>query len=323
MLRIQITENIDQLTRQLQGARHHLGSKVGAMWCGLMHDSTMWPIHGQYQCGTCGRLWPVGWAGERSIPLREALVGADQTMTPSLRSALLPLVIILATLLPVNVQAAEAIITDSNDQAAIVFARYIGGLGQTKPWSVETIEIEASLPKLEGKARLRAIRRLEPQGKPRYQVLESVGDQTVKDQVILRYLTSDAKGVDIPAAAIAIAPANYKFRYTGVRNNAGVMTYSFSIKPRKKRTGLIRGELWLDGESGAVVRESGYLVKSPSIFVKRINVNREIDVHNGRPEERTTRLSIDTRLVGRAELTIHEHPYFDSELNSAPRTEGQ
>ena len=323
MLRIQITENIDQLTRQLQGARHHLGSKVGAMWCGLMHDSTMWPIHGQYQCGTCGRLWPVGWAGERSIPLREALVGADQTMTPSLRSALLPLVIILATLLPVNVQAAEAIITDSNDQAAIVFSRYIAGLEQTKPWSLETIEIDAALPKFEGKAELRAIRRLEPEGKPHYQILEIVGDQTVKDQLIFRYLKSDAKAGDIPAGTIAITPANYKFKYTGARNIAGVMTYSFSIKPRKKRTGLIRGELWLDGQSGAVVREAGYLVKSPSIFVKRINVIRQTGVRNGRPEERTTQLSIDTRLVGRAELTIREHPFSDSESNSALRTEGQ
>jgi hypothetical protein len=257
------------------------------------------------------------------MPLRGALVTANQTLVASFRTALLPLVIMLAILVPVHVQAAEALLTDSNDRADIVFARYIAGRAQTGPWSLETIEIDASLPKLEGQARLRAIRRLLPQGKPEYQVLESIGDQTVKQQVILRYLSSDAQAADIPATAVAITPANYKFSYKGARNTAGVMTYVFGIKPLKKRTGLIRGELWLDGDSGAVVRESGYLVKSPSIFVKRINVTRETDVRDGRPAGRTTHLSIDTRLVGRAELTIHERPYFDSNSNSAPRTEGQ
>lgn len=224
---------------------------------------------------------------------------------------------------PIYVQAAEPARMDPNNQAAAVFARYIAGLRQTRPWNRETIEIDASLPKLDGKARLRAIRRLAPSGKPRYQVLESVGNQTVKEQVIFRYLTSDAKAADIPADAIAITPANYKFKFTGARKVDGVTTYSFSIKPRKKRTGLIRGELWIDGETGVVVRESGYLVRSPSIFVKRINVTREIDVCDGQPEERITHLSIDTRLVGRAELTIHEHPDPDSELSSAVPTEGQ
>jgi len=38
--------------------------KLGALWCAVMHDSTMWPIHSQYQCRTCGRRHPVPWAPE-------------------------------------------------------------------------------------------------------------------------------------------------------------------------------------------------------------------------------------------------------------------
>jgi hypothetical protein len=33
--------------------------------------------------------------------------------------------------------------------------------------------------------------------------------------------------------------------------------------------------IWLDSATAVVVRESGYLAKNPSIFVKRINVTRE------------------------------------------------
>ena len=31
-------------------------------WCSIMHQSAMWPIHGQYRCRTCGRLFNVSWA---------------------------------------------------------------------------------------------------------------------------------------------------------------------------------------------------------------------------------------------------------------------
>jgi hypothetical protein len=87
------------------------------------------------------------------------------------------------------------------------------------------------------------------------------------------------------------------------------VAYAFLIPPRKKREGLIKGELWIDGETGAVVRQSGYLVKKPSICVKRVVVTRETTLRDGIAALRITHLSVDTRLVGRAELIIHELPY--------------
>lgn len=34
-----------------------LQSKVGVIWCTLAHDSVTWPVHGHYECRTCGRLY--------------------------------------------------------------------------------------------------------------------------------------------------------------------------------------------------------------------------------------------------------------------------
>ena len=48
--------------------------KLGEVWCGLMHDAAMWPIHGQYQCRTCGRHYPVTWSAE--VPMATAGVPA-------------------------------------------------------------------------------------------------------------------------------------------------------------------------------------------------------------------------------------------------------
>jgi hypothetical protein len=287
--------------------RQDFAGQLGAMWCGFMHNSPMWPIHGQYQCRTCGRHYPVQWGGESSqIYLAPS---------PSFKSAVLPIIVMLAILVPASLRAADAPIMVSNDQAAIAFARYIAGQVESAPWNVEAIEVDASLPKMKTAGRLRAIRRL-LLGKPEYQVLELEGDKTVRQQVILRYLKAQIQAAAIPASSIAITPANYKFTYKGPIETGGAIAYSFAIKPRRTREGLIKGELWIDGETGAVIRQSGYLVKNPSIFVKRVALTRETGMRDGLAEERITHLSVDTRLIGRAELTIHERPYTDPDGGS-------
>ena len=192
----------------------------------------------------------------------------------------------------------------ADNPPAMALARYVAGAGEVHPWDPETIEIEASLPKLRKEGRLRAVRRLLPIGKPQYQVLESAGDETVKHRVIAQYLSAEVQASEMPAGAVAITPANYKFRYKGSVQVGDRLSYIFDITPRKKRQGLIKGDLWLDGRTGAAVRESGRLVKSPSIFLKQVDVTREMTT-----AERTTHLTIATRLVGVAELTVHEHPY--------------
>src|SRR5580658_350895 len=52
----------------LSSAWQTAAGRVGTLWCDLMHDSPMWPIHGQYQCRTCGRHYLVAW-DEDGIPM--------------------------------------------------------------------------------------------------------------------------------------------------------------------------------------------------------------------------------------------------------------
>ena len=209
----------------------------------------------------------------------------------------MPLWVLAVATLPVY--AAEALIENACPPAAIALARYTAGHGQGEGgrWPVETIRIDASLPKLAKQSRLRAVRRLLPLGRPQYQVLETAGDTTVKQQVIVRYLTADEKTAELPASSVAMTPANYKFRYVGPVAVGENLAYAFRITPRKKREGLMNGVLWLDGETGIAVRQSGYLVKSPSIFIKRVSVTRENHLHDGAVEARITHVAVDTRLV--------------------------
>lgn len=292
--------------------------KFAEIWCGLMHDSPMWPIHGQYRCRTCGRRYLVPWSA--AVP---SAPEARQLTLPSLRTAAMPLILLAAMLATPLLRAAGrtpagAPAVDSVSGAALAFARYTADSQHTAPWSLETVEIDASLPNLSKTGRLRALRRLLPFGRPEYQVIESDGDNTVKREVINRYLSEEVRAADIPASSVAITPANYRFHYKGAVESAGSTLYVFSITPRKKRQGLIKGELWLDGESGAAVRQSGYLVKRPSLFVKRIEVTRATQISNGVAESRVTHLTVDLRLVGRAELRIEERPFAASISGDAP-----
>jgi hypothetical protein len=276
---------------------------LGELWCKLTHDSVMWPAHGQYRCRRCGRHYAVPWA-ESGSPVPTV----RQMRRPSLPSALVPVLMLTAMLPAPRLRAAEPVVVSTVDGAADAFARYTAIETNVGPWRQETVEIDASLPKLAKQGRLRAIRNLLPIGRPQYQVLEITGDQVVKREVINRYLSEDVRTAEIPAASVAITSANYKFRYNCRVQTAAGALYIFSITPRKKREGLIKGELWLDGATGVAVRQSGYLVKRPSVFVKRVDFTRETQLRDGVAEMRITHLTIDTRLAGKAELTIQERP---------------
>ncbi len=36
-------------------------AKLGYWWCQTMHPEVTWPVHGKYQCETCGRTYSVRW----------------------------------------------------------------------------------------------------------------------------------------------------------------------------------------------------------------------------------------------------------------------
>jgi len=48
---------------------NRITNRLGYLWCDYMHNSPMWPIHGQYECRICGRRRSVPWAGrEEAVP---------------------------------------------------------------------------------------------------------------------------------------------------------------------------------------------------------------------------------------------------------------
>jgi hypothetical protein len=197
--------------------------------------------------------------------------------------------------------------------ASLALERYLAGAANNAPWSQPNtvlLEVDASLPGLAERGNLRAIRHWPEHQTPDYQVIRIEGDAMVKQQVIARYLTAEKEAAATPASSVAVTLANYKFRY--LASSGGTPVYAFQITPRHKRTGLIKGELWIDGATGVAVHEAGYLVKRPSLFIRRLKITRDVSLSGGVPYLRTTHLDIDVRFAGRAELTIVECPCVQS-----------
>lgn len=173
------------------------------------------------------------------------------------------------------------------------------------------VDIEAALPKLKKRGRLHALRRISRLGRITYEALHFEGDNTVKKDVIARYVAADVQAAAQANgdSALAVTPANYKFKYKGMISDGGRHVYVFHITPKKKRVGRFKGELWLDAETCLPVRESGRWVKNPSVFVRRIDFVREYDIEDGLAIPRQIESTVETRLVGKAELTIRFHDF--------------
>jgi hypothetical protein len=101
-----------------------------------------------------------------------------------------------------------------------------------------------------------------------------------------------------------VTPANYKFKYESRSQLDGRDVYIFQVMPRQKRQGLFKGDLWIDAGTYLRVQESGYLVKSPSIFLKKVAFVRKYEIRDGISVPLQVQSVVDTRLAGQAELTI-------------------
>ncbi len=174
------------------------------------------------------------------------------------------------------------------------------------------VQIEASLPKLKKQGRLHALRRITALGRITYEALKFEGDGTVKNQVITRYLSAEAEAQNNPSADMAVTPDNYKFKYKGLNTLNGREVHVFEVTPKKKRPGLFKGQIWIDAVTYLRVQESGYLVKNPSIFLKRVEFVRTYEIRDGVSVPLQVQSTVQTRLAGKAELTV-DYTNFSAE----------
>lgn len=236
-------------------------------------------------------------------------VATGGVITALKRSILFLLAISLLGRLPVV--SGMALESDEERQGAAIIDRYLeatrGHADDLRGASME-VEIKANVPKLKENGTLKALRKISKVGQITYRFLSFQGDNTVKSQVIVRYLQAEQQGQG--DSNIAISQQNYKFKYKGLKQTEdGVQGYVFQLSPRKKKVGLFKGELWIDAHTYLPLVERGRLVKNPSIFFKKVDFERDFAIHNGLSIPSRIMSVIDTRLIGKVELLINYSKY--------------
>jgi hypothetical protein len=245
----------------------------------------------------------------------------DKTVLRTKPSLVVLCAVALSVAVPAGAVTIDTILVEPPGPSRAL-ALYLAGARQGDQWSAPNgvmVEIDAHLPRLGQAGHLRAIRAWVRSKTPEYEVIDLGGDAAVKQQVIARYLNAELQAATMPASSLALTPANYRFRYMG--SSSETSFYVFHITPKEKRAGLINGELWIDGATGLLIHEAGYLVKRPSIFIRHLKIVRDVKVQDGVPYIRTTHIEIDARFVGRSELTITEYPCTCARSGSIPTQE--
>jgi hypothetical protein len=208
----------------------------------------------------------------------------------------------------VNAQAADLYIQTRGSSQELAFARHIAAQAQRDPLArsgAVGVLIEASLPELYKSAALLGVRTQAENDTAEFHILQIVGDGTVTEKVIDRYLALRQQIDLLPRSLVAVTPANYKFHYDGEVKTGDTTAYIYDIAPRKKRPGLLVGRLWMDSSSGEEVMLSGHLMNGPTTG-DLVELVRDTKLVNGCAFARITHLAWSIPLLGRAEVVVTE-----------------
>jgi hypothetical protein len=176
------------------------------------------------------------------------------------------------------------------------------------------VEIEASVPILNRKGKFNALRQISKLGQITYRAITFQGDNTIKNDVIARYLQAEKESAD-KNLNLGRTPQNYKFKYYGKVGSGDWTLHLFELTPKEKKPGLFQGWLWIHARTGLPVREQGEFVKNPSIFLKRVEFVRDYEIRNGVAVPVKIDSQITTRIAGKAELSVRY-----SDVKEAPDT---
>ncbi len=120
----------------------------------------------------------------------------------------------------------------------------------------------------------------------------SRGEKIVKDVLRGESTTAQHHG------RATLTHANYDFQYLGHESLAGNLCYVLKLTPKRKETDLVNGRAWVDAKTYLVRRVEGELAKSPSWWLKSVNVTLDFNDIDGMWLQTGTKASAQVRFFG-------------------------
>lgn len=157
-------------------------------------------------------------------------------------------------------------------------------------------------------------------GAKRFQIQEVSGPAAVRKLVFQRMLDTEAKASSRDAqASTHISRDNYSFRLVEQTTIHGRPQFVLAVEPKSANPILLRGRIWVDAGSFAVVRIEGAPAQNPSFWVKKTFFVHEYADINGQWLAASNRSESDIRIFGKSVVTIR---YGDYEFRPEARARG-
>jgi len=179
--------------------------------------------------------------------------------------------------------------------------------------------LEASSEKLNESAWLEAITQFDPNSGFAYSVVAQGGSERIRKRVLHAVLEAEQENSTLDEWRKAnLSRANYELDFGG---RAGNGMLKMQLTPRRRDSRLVLGSALLTPHSGNLVRIEGRLSKSPSFWVRWVNVSRSYSQVGGSMMPVAVESTADVRIAGVSTFQMtYDYQMVDGQaVNSAPK----
>jgi hypothetical protein len=179
--------------------------------------------------------------------------------------------------------------------------------------------LEASSVKLKESAWMEAVTAYDPAVGLTYSIVAQGGSDRIRKRVLNAVLEAEQENsTSAEWRKGNLSRANYAFDFGG---HAGDGMLKMQLTPRRRDTRLVLGSALLTAKSGNLVRVEGRLSKSPSFWVRWVNVSRSYSPIRGAMMPVTVESTADVRIAGVSTFSMtYDYQMVDGQaINATPQ----
>ena len=179
--------------------------------------------------------------------------------------------------------------------------------------------LDASSAKLKESAWMEAITEFDPATGFTYTIVAQGGSERIQRRVLKAVLEAERENAtDAEWRKVNLSRANYEFDFGG---QAGDGMLKMQLTPRRRDSRLVLGSALVTATSGNLVRVEGRLSKSPSIWVRWVDVSRSYAPIAGAMMPVTIESTADVRIAGTStfSMTYDYHMVDGQAVNASAR----
>ena len=166
---------------------------------------------------------------------------------------------------------------------------------------------------------MEAITQFDPSGGFAYSIVAQGGSERIQRRVLSAVLEAERESSTRNEWRKGnLSRENYEFNFGG---DAGEGMLKLQLMPRRRDPRLVSGSALLTAQSGSLVRVEGRLSKSPSFWVRSVQVSRSYSPIGGMMMPVAVESTADVRIAGTSVFSMtYEYQMVDGQaVNAAPQ----